>query len=344
MKEDQIRNAVQDLRYDLGRQCYGDGKGILCELLTAATGTEPVYVCTLKSTDNGDTLINDSGWAWNTTKVLRVGMHVAWGHYDVGASPGAGFLTSAGPVATGYGYISAITDASPYNGFSVTAYADSSGTKPVAGMVIVRGDGIANADNSFDNEVMGITGMISSSADDTLANTFQGVSLTTYPEWKAQVLGNSGTKRPLDEVLFQQALNRISDRTNGNTEFTVAHTSVRDSFLFHIKSLGRERYAPQKLLAGWSVLEYNGGSKPVRVYADRQARHGRLWGIDKSSMKCFVVKAFAWDESNGAVWKWEKGKDALIAFAKIYKNFGVVDRKRNFVIEDIAVDEGSLYE
>jgi len=338
VKEDQIRNAVMDLRYDLGRQAYGDSKGILCEVKDIPSTSGDDSTVTILSEDAGDSPTNFTGWAWNTTKCLRPGMWVAWGQYDAGTEgagpPKTGFSAPA-PVGTGYGYIKSVSDSSPYNEFVVSKVG---GAAPVATDVFVRGDANTAGTHSFGQEVMGLTGLVGTGA-------LQGIDpAADYPEWKASVLSNGGTKRPLDEVLFQQALNRITDRTNGNTEFAVAHTSVRDSFLFHIKSLGRERYAPQKLVAGWSVLEYAGGAKPVRVYADRQARHGKLWGIDPSSMKCFIVKAFQWDESNGTVWKWEKGKDAMVAFGKLYKNFGVTDRKRNFVIEDIAVDEGSLYE
>ena len=76
---------------------------------------------------------------------------------------------------------------------------------------ILSEDAVAATEGAGLGEAMGLMGICLNTdpAIPNAANGLQGVAVAGYPEWKAQVFGNSGTDRDLVEDLFIQVLQRV---------------------------------------------------------------------------------------------------------------------------------------
>jgi len=326
-------NAAADLRQSLNRAMYGDGKGILCEANSVSGSGTPAdpWVVTIKGYNDGTTLVNDTGWAWTTTKHLRRGMHVVWGSYDSGGAPGAFFLTAAGALGRGDGYVKEVVNTSPYNQFKIVA--GTTAVAPSAGDVFVMGDLIAHGKHSFDQECMGLRGIVNT-------DTFQGIDPSDHPEWEAQILQNpnaAGSPRQITDTLLQEAYDRMSDLTVGECDMIIGHTTTRNAYITHLKSKGLERYAATNLKGGWSTVTFNGGRGNADIFADKDAPYRTVYCLNTSALKAYTVKTFAWDTTGGSVWKWPDNEDAMVAFGKTYLNLGTTNRTSQVRIEDVAV-------
>jgi len=333
VKARQIMNAAADLRSTLNRAMYGDGNGILCEMASVSGSgtTGDPWVVTIKGYNDGTTLLNDSGWAWTTTKHLKRGMHVVWGAYDVGAAGGTFFLTAGAPLGRGDGYVSEVVTASPFTQFKLVG--GTTAVAPVAGDVFVMGDLIAYGKHSFGQECMGLRGIVNT-------DEFQSIDPATHPEWQAQILQNpnaAGTPRQITDTLLQEAYDRMSDLTIGECDMIIGHTTTRNAYVTHLKSKGLERYAATQLKGGWSTVTFNGGRGNADIYADKDAPYRTVYALNTKAIKAYTIKTFAWDTTGGGVWKWPDDEDAMVAFGKTYLNIGTTNRISQVRIEDVAV-------
>tara|TARA_R100000664_G_C2760178_1_gene151115 strand:+ start:20214 stop:21563 length:1350 start_codon:yes stop_codon:yes gene_type:complete len=331
-KAENIQQAASDLSFDLGRQCYGSPEGYLgqCQSVTGSGTDGDPWIVVLNSGAPAASGTSTPSWMWKTSKNFRVGMNVAWG------TDGTAHFSAAASTARGFGSITAVADDGTYTQITIV------GTNaPVAGDVFVRGDGLEHGKHSYGEEMEGLSSIVSSSGN------LHTIDATQFPEWTAKEFSNPagpGTDRPLTEQLLQHALDKIKVRSNGKPDLAICHTSVRNALVFHLKDQGRERYAPMKMEAGWNVLSYNAGDRPLKIVADRQARHGKLWLLDTRYLHTYDVKPFAWDESNGSVWKWVANQDKMIAFGKVYTELGTTNRAAHGVINDIAVSSYGVFE
>ena len=327
VKTQAIKNAAKDLTDSLNRQLNGVGKGILAECASytgGATGT-----VTIKTYGDGTVIDNDQQAAPDTTKHFKPGMKLAFGRANVAGTadfePGGGGDAVADDTCLVNQVLSNTT-------FSVTG---ASGAVPAINDVFVIGEGTAQGSHSYGQEMAGLGELVSDAAV-----TFQNISTTTFPEWKAQVLSNpagAGTERQLTEGLMQEAVDRVYDLSVGDADFMVCHTSTRRAYLNLLKSKGAERFAPTKMVGGHSSLTFNGGTGDTQIFADKDALHRTMFVLTRAHLKMFEVKPPSWDETGGAVWKWVSGEDAATAFMRVYTNLGTDNRKALCRIDDIAV-------
>ena len=324
MKTAQLKNRAKDITDSINRQLWWGSEGILAEVKSVA-GAGP-YDVTIAG--YGDTLANDAGYAPDTTKFLKTGLRVSWGQYDGGVQ----FAHDTTVVADGHGYVSGVTKADPYNVCEITVTA---GNAPAADDIIVIGNGLSEATNSFNKEMTGLRQCV-----DDGTGSFQDISATTYPEWKAQVFespAGAGTERPLTEDLLNQAIDSVNDLATDDCDLAGMHTATRRAYLNMLKAKGAERFSPAKLVGGFKALMYFHDGKEIPFFSDRMAPHRDIYLLSRSHFKIYETKPFTWDESGGAVWKWVSGEDAVTAFGKTYCNLGTDNRAASARVSDIAV-------
>lgn len=185
-------------------------------------------------------------------------------------------------------------------------------------------------------QMMGIAGIIGNADSDVplIATTgLQSMPVGTYPYFKAQVFGNSGTKRDLTLALMQAPLSAIainSDFTDADVAFMLANYGVRDKYVSLL--LAEKRFVnTMKLDGGWSGVEFNG----IPLVADPQCKRSTLYYIVPETMKILRTSDFNWMERDGAMLSRVPGYDQYEAVLYHYGNLGVMTRNANGVLRDI---------
>ena len=319
VKSATIKHAAMDLASSMNRQLNTGGFGILCEAQSVAALTVTIH------TYGDGTPTNDTNKAPDTTRFLKVGLRVAWGRYDGGTN-----FAATPPLATGWGYVSAVDSKTSFT----VVHGTGSTTAPIATDVFVIGNGATQALQSFNKEMMGIDGIVGS------GDSLQSISAATYPEWDSIVLSNpagAGTERQLTEDVLQQAIDRVNDESADEADMLFCHTTTRRAYLNLLKSKGLERFAPTVMRGGHKALTYNGGTGDTQIFADKDAVHRTMFVLSRADLRMFEVSPFKWDSTGGDTWKWVADYDAATAFGRTYSNLGVLARNAQARIDDIAV-------
>lgn len=342
VKSRQIMNSAKDLRVTMNRALYGDGIGLLGEVsTTAVTGAGTVaspWIVELKGYNVGQTVSTDAV-SWRTARHFKRGMWIVWGYYDPSNTNGqtGNHFDQTNPTGAEYGYVKKVVGAgSDFLSVQIVNNTElAGGTAPAAHMVFVQGDNTVYGEHSFNQECMGLRGIVS---EDT--ENFQQVVNSDHPEWVGIEMDNpssAGTPRQITDTLLQEACDRVYDLTAGEVDVLIMHTTTRNAYIQYLKSKGLERFAATKLKGGWSVLSYNGGRGNIDLYADKDCPYREAYALTSKYLKLFCVRSFAWDTTGGSVWKWPSDEDAAIAFGKTYCNLGTVNRTGHVRIKDISI-------
>jgi hypothetical protein len=181
-------------------------------------------------------------------------------------------------------------------------------------------------------EMMGIRAIVD---DGTLGASFQNINRTTYPRWRGNILGNSGTNRALTLDLMQRSIDTASELGNGEIDLIVAHYSARREY---IRLLSPDvRYAPLELRGGFKTLVYAGGADEIPFHFDKDADYNRIYFLDTSSLKVYRQSDFYWADEDGAILSRVSNQDAFEAFLKFYANLGCDAPNKNSRLDDITV-------
>lgn len=256
-------------------------------------GTGALTVC--GTTSNSTTVVVAS------TAKLRVGMPI-----DV-------LVTADGTTSTGA------------TGRTVSSIASST-TFVISGAAITT-------DNTFSvyvagsrgNEIMGMSGIFSATS------TLQGLDVSTYPYWKANVLANGGSNRSISEVLMQTAMD--TTESTGNGEVTAIYTSygVRRAYQALLQA-DRVYQNVQKFDGGFEALMYNG--KPI--FVDKDAPANKVFFVDENQLKIYRLADFDWMQEDGAILSRVSGEDAYEAVLYGYMELGCSARNAQTLLADIT--------
>jgi hypothetical protein len=157
-----------------------------------------------------------------------------------------------------------------------------------AGDFIVRedtvdGGGDTNGPVPSDGvELTGLRAIVDDGTDSSV--TFQNISRTTYPEWSAQVLGNSGTLREITLDLLQQAEDQGEIDSGKRADMLVTGYGQRRKYLALL--LPDVRFAPQKLIGGFKTLQWNDKS----VFIDKACNPEEVYMLVRRSIQKYNVQ------------------------------------------------------
>ena len=196
--------------------------------------------------------------------------------------------------------------------------------------VIVRGDSTQAGENSFDNEITGLSFMVDDADDD-----LQEVNTGTNPEWKANVLGNSGTNRPLSLELMQLAIDTADEVAGAEPNLIMGHHSIRREYINLLTS--DVRYSPEQLKGSFQKLTYAGGTNPMPLEFDRMAPYNKLFFLNTSDIKLYTMKDWAWADRDGSSFSRKLNSDSWEAFMCWYGNMGLERRFSQTLLSDIEV-------
>lgn len=297
--ESEMKGVMEDTKRSFNRQLNGNGNGAIAYWTTADDTS---------GTNVDDNLGNGNSYAFD----------------------------ALGPTAKTYDLID-VTDNSTVLGNDIVV---TRGAKTATNIAVTwtgsvsgsaDGDYLVNAD-SHGQEMTGIQGVISASNPPLLSGGLHGLTVASYPDWTAQVIGSDSTMVDLTFESMQQLISQIvSESGVDEREIKLwhCHPSMRDTYA---KLCRDERMFQNnvKLDGGWETVAYNG--KPIAT--DVQCRRNAMFLITPSSMAIAQMAPLDWIDKDGSVFYRISGGDvdAFGATAYVYQELMCKVRNQNGVL------------
>jgi len=175
--------------------------------------------------------------------------------------------------------------------------------------------------------------------DGTNVITFQDISRTTYPLWKAKVLSNAGSPRPLTLPLMQLADDIPEIQCGERVNLIIGSPNARN--LYTQLLVAQKRFVNTgKLDGGYEVLDFNGKTFLVDV----DCQDDRIYFLNSDYIQHYGLMELKFDDSDGAILKHNglPGGDVYYFFMKSYANFGSNRCNAHSVITDLEVEPNYL--
>ena len=322
--ESVIVPALDSFKDDLDRQCIGYGYGILCRIDGSPSTTVPI--------DAPYGIASDvKGWLPG----LRRGMRIVAGPNADGtglrANGASRLILSVDPDANAGGGQLTLDSAAPSD------WADND--------YLFRGDDLGNNApvNGSEVEMSGLLGMIDNG---TILGTFQNISRTTYPEYNSRVIDASAA--PYSGLAIDVLFLRLADDAwiygNGNVTTFLTSPEVSRNAYNQQRSLGgfgASMPAGGNLTAGRKGMAYAlDSSRTVELRAFPRMPVGRVFALDKSTLKTYVQVKGEWDERSGNMWKqvqFGQGvKDEFWAYYKTVRENACLTPRKNAVATGVS--------
>jgi len=265
-----MKDMEASMKWELARQWWGNGSGILAYLMSADTDKTDLAV------DDGQTNQPDGDGSYR--HFLRPGMRV--NHYDLSLNDESGAVKTVQENTTGH---------------TVTLDADLGGT-PADGHTLRRESSVGGDPITAYYDCMGMDGIVS--ADDPVTGDFQGNDRDTSP-WNRAIVHNNpagaGTLRPIGFEVIERMVNTLevngANVTAGYIGYPLKQALVEDA-------LRARRYSDKvTIVDGYKAYDYEGLPLFVDMYMVRNA----AFIGDESTIKVHHVAPLGFFEINGDV-------------------------------------------
>lgn len=194
----------------------------------------------------------------------------------------------------------------------------------------VTNDGIARGDadgSAYNEELTGLVQIVKASG------TFQDVSSTTYPNWKASVI-DAASGYSLDDDRIQEMMDTVGDECGTEPNLIVTHRRQRKLYLATL--LAGKRYMGQELKGGFSgKLVYQGGDSPVEIFVDKFCPNTKAFFLNVGDISMYTQQEFTWME-DGAIFSRVAGKFGFEASMTAMKQLGCKRRNSHGVYNALA--------
>ena len=179
--------------------------------------------------------------------------------------------------------------------------------------------------------VMGLLGIVD---DGTFVTTFQNLSRTTYPFFKATAL-TASSDRDLTQVLIQQMEDKAYIKGGGKLSAYYSNLGQRSNYV-QLVTAERRYVNTMKFDAGFDALEYNG--KPW--FVDRECVKNVIYGLDESVLRFFLLQDIDWMNDDGAVLARDATKLVYSATLQGHMEFGTYQPNRHVVLRNLNEPTG----
>lgn len=319
---DAVDDIYQSLVVDLNRACWGDGFGLLATL-SAASDTLTTSATTWTCTMDNDT----------ATKYLQEGMLV-----DFFASTAVDQSSVASRISSvdaqnktcemeyNDGTYKTNHPSATFAAYTIVAEAVPTG----AYMVKMATREATHATTNTPVELTGIDGIFD---DGTLLAAFEGITVASYPKWKANILGNSSVNRPISIDLLLQAcdVGRITSGMRPN----VMYMGLGQRRNYANLLMPDVRFQPTKLRGGYETLTFAAGDGSVEMVIDPVAQANKIYLEPRGTVQKYEMTELGWGNLDQQM-HWRSGYDEWDQFLRIYTNLGVEQRNCLTVIKDLT--------
>ena len=175
-------------------------------------------------------------------------------------------------------------------------------------------------------EVMGIAGICSATT------TLQGLDVSNYPWWKANVL-TAGSNRAISETLLQTALDTTYQQSDGEATVLFTTVGVRRAYQA-LLSADRTYQNTMEFKGGFKALDYNG----LPFMVDKDCNANTIYLLDENHLKFYEMSDWDWMNEDGAILSRVSGEDAYEAVMYKYCELGCSARNTQTVLEKITED------
>lgn len=272
--DDETTQIAKDVTKHMNIMTFGDGTGTLATVKTATVNTS--------------TFVGATGTAFGQfgTRYLQQGDQVdIWD-----------------PTFT--------TQRTPNGGLSISSIDPSTQTVTLSGNVtLTAGDVIVRA-LSQNKEYIGLW----MATDNSAGVTFEGLSRSTYPQWRGNVIDAGGVA--LSETHLQQLESKIEIASGEEVDEWVVDRTQWDAYVALGQSL--KRYInTMKLDRGFQELDYNG----TPLGKDVDCPPFAAFAFASAHVQNGVVTPLSWDEKGGGILKWNSGYAAFTGYMREYGNY-----------------------
>lgn len=294
-----LKDTKEGLRLFTGRQCWGDGQGILCLLngaLLAGVSTATV--------DSAYGVLWGS-LADNTTFLVRRRMVIQFGTED---NSGQGYtVTAVG--ATSFTFSPALLNNVADNA-TVTILA--SGGNEIGGALLFA------ATASFMTSVLGLS-----------TTVYNGIDRSSYPEWEGNVVNAAAALslpliRTMRDTIYKRTDDEESNLMIGSTEMARDYEALLQP---------AQRFVPAvKLEGGHTILEHDG----LRFSKDSKAPIKMLAFFDTKCIAWAQTRDPHWLQDGQGIMRVVPGQDAKEALLKWYSNLDVEEPRRQGLLYNVT--------
>jgi len=325
---DSVDDIYQSLMVDLNRMAWGDSHGLLCTLTSAS---EAVNI-TAAATTWMITADNDAGMDY-----LMPGMIVDFHEgatLDVSTSASRVFSVDySAKTAEMEGNVGTYQVNHPLANYASSKAATAVLTGATVCKIGARGTTYASSDTPV--EMMGLNGIYD---DTTLLTSFEGINADTYPQWQANVIGNSSVNRELSLDLMLQCLDLSRTRAGSKPRLIRCGLGQRRKYANLL--LPDVRFQPGKLEGGYETLTFAGGDGSVGMVIDPMAQKNKMFFEPKGTIQKYEMTPIGWGNLDQQMHQ-RAGYDEWDQFLRIYTNIGTEQRNNLVLLKDLV--EPGLY-
>lgn len=316
-----VEGLYRSIVWDMNRQAWGDGFGKL-GVLSAASDTLST------SATWTATFSNDLGVRW-----FRPGRVV-----DFYASNGAIDQSSVASRVSSVNVSTKVVTFEANDGtyktnhplvaarsYTIVAEAVPSAATCVA--VGARGASFATSDTPI--EMTGLAGIFD---DGTLLASFQDITVSSNPMWKANILSNSDVERELSLDLLIQAVDQA--RITSGVKPNVMYLGLNQRRKYANLLLGDVRFQPGKLQGGFETLSF-AADGTIDMVIDPIAPPNQIFITTKDAIQKFELKPLGWLDYDQAM-HMRSGYDEWDMLLALYTNLGVEKRNVCTLLDDLA--------
>lgn len=319
----QMEDAYISMKNDLNRQCANDGFGEVAQLSEASDAL------TTSTTTWTITCDNDVGVMY-----LQEGMQVDF--YD-GASVDE---SSCGSIVDSVDFQNKTAEMKPNDGtiknahpiVAFRSYTIATDAVPVNTTTRVVKIGARDASHASTDTKYEMSGLDAIYDNGTAVGSFEGISETTYPKWKANILSNSNVDRELSIDLMLQACN-VSRAVSGMTVDTV-RTGLGQARKYVNLLAPDVRFQPQQLRGGYTTLEFAAGTG-VKLVIDPMIRPGSMYFEPSGVIQRYELEPLGWMDDDQVMHK-VSNYDAYELGLVIRTNLGCERRNCLTKLTDLA--------
>ncbi len=319
---DAVDDIYQSLINDLNRQSCGDGFGKLCQLSAASDAVTTSGKTTWTITCN------------NALGVSRLVPGMVLDFYD-GANIDQSSVASR---VASVDYNGKTAEMEPNDGtykanhpiIAARSYTITTDAVP-SGAVGVR-IGARQATHATTNEPVEMTGLEGIYDDGTLLATFENITVADYPQWKANILHNSGVGRDLTIALMLQALDQTRVRSGKIVRTVRMGLGQRRKYADLL--VPDVRFQPAELRGGYETLTFAGGDGAVKMVIDPDLPPGCIFFEPDGAIMKYEMTPLGWGNLDQQIHQ-RQGYDEWDQFLRIYTNLGCEQRNCLTLLKDL---------
>lgn len=325
---DAVDDIYQSLINDLNRQSCGDGFGLLATLSAASDAVTTSGSTTWTITCNNNLGVSRlvpgmvvdfyDGTAIDQSSVASRVASVDYQNKSAEMEPNDGTYKANHPIVAARSY-TITTDAVPSGAFAVRL-------------------GAREASHATTNTPVEITGLDGIFDDGTLLAAFENITVSDYPQWKANVISNSGVDRELTMNLMLQALDLT--RTRSGKRVSIMRMGLGQRRKYANLLIPDVRFAPTELKGGYEMLTFAGGDGAVKMIIDPDLPPGKIFCEPDGVIQKYEMSPLGWMDLDQQI-HLRQGFDEWDQFLRIYTNLGCEQRNCLTVIKDLT--EPTLY-